>query len=114
MSKTPRVFIPQVAERYDEALGRRVPAFDFSPAAAFGQLITVLDPEDNPLMLARLTRKIRDALVDFDSERDYFLAVGDPGVIAVCAGLILRRNQSMTLLKWDRRLRLYQTMEVRP
>ncbi len=108
-----RVFIPQVTERFDLKLGRKVEAFDFSPAAQYGTLIEVLDKSDNPMFLARLTPKIRIALEDF-SEHDYLLAVGDPAVIAICAGLILRRRKTLKMLKWDRQLKIYMVMELNP
>jgi hypothetical protein len=109
----PRVFIPQVVSKYDHAKEKMAPTYDFSPAAAFGQLVTILDDDVNVMMLARLMPTIREALDDF-SDDDFLLAVGDPAVIAACAGLILRRRRTMKLLKWDRKLRIYINMEIRP
>lgn len=109
----PRVFIPQLVERFDAKMGRSVPMFDFTSAAVFGTLTPILDKDDDPLYLARLTPKIRTALADFDGE-DYFVAVGDPSVIAVCAGLILRRRARFNMLKWDKKLSRYLTLEVNP
>jgi hypothetical protein len=107
-----RVFLPQIVQRFDAAEGKMRPAFDFSAAAQFGQLIPILDAHDDPVFLARITSKIKKALEDF-SEKDYLLAVGDPAVIAVCAGLILRRNGTrLNMLKWDRRLAIYIHQEI--
>lgn len=108
-----RVFIPQVTERFDHVAKRRVEAFDFTPAAQYGTLTEVLDKTDNPMFLARLTPKIRKALEDF-GEHDYLLAVGDPAVIAICAGLILRRRKTLKMLKWDRHTKIYIVMELNP
>lgn len=108
----PRVFIPQIVTRYNEAAGAQVPVFDFSPAAQFGQLTPVLGPEDNPLFIARLTDKIKKALADFSPD-DFLLAVGDPSVIAVCSGIIMRRQNSIKLLKWDKRMTIYTPMEIK-
>jgi hypothetical protein len=108
-----RVFLPQVAEKFDPTIGRKVPAFDFSAAAQFGQLTEVLEPGDNPLFIARITPKIRAALEDF-GENDYLLAVGDPTVIAICAGLILRRRKTLKMLKWERNSKTYIALEVNP
>ena len=108
-----RVFIPQVVTRYDEAKGGEVPVFDFSAAASFGQLTPILDRDVNVMFLARITKVIGEALESF-SDDDYLLAVGDPAVIAVCAGLILRRKSCMKLLKWDRKLRIYLCLEIKP
>lgn len=109
-----RVFIPQVVERYDEHQRRMVPAFDFSAAAQYGELTPILEPGEHPMFLARFAPKIRAALADFDGDRDFLLAVGDPGVIAICSGLILRRQKYMKMLKWDRKMRIYIPLEVNP
>jgi hypothetical protein len=108
----PRVFLPQVPERRDIDSGEFKPVFDFSTAGSFGVLTPILDPKDNPVFLARLTEKIREALNDFDTEKDSFLAVGDPSVIAVCAGLILRKRKKFVMLKWDKRVHRYIAMEI--
>lgn len=109
----PRVFIPQLVERYDPAAGHKVPAFDFTKAAAYGSLTVILEKEDDPLFLARITPKIKEALADF-GEDDFFVAVGDPSVIAVCAGLILRKHDKFNMLKWDKKMTRYITLEVNP
>lgn len=107
----PRVFIPQLIEKWDHTAERFVPAFDFTSAASYGTLTTILEREDNPLFLARITSKIREALKTF-AEDDYFVAVGDPSVIAICAGLILRRSNNLKLLKWDKKLARYIVLDI--
>ena len=107
----PRVFIPQIIERWDESSERFVPSFDFTSAASYGTLTKILDKEDNPLYLARITGKIRKALADYSPE-DFFVAVGDPSVIAICAGLILRRTNNLKLLKWDKKLARYIALDI--
>jgi hypothetical protein len=109
----PRVFIPQIVEKYEVRSGRMRPAFDFSTATSFGTLTPILDKDDDPLFLARITPKIREALADFNDE-DYFVAVGDPSLIAICAALILRRRKTMKMLKWDKKLVRYLTLEINP
>jgi len=108
-----RVFIPQIVERIDPSTGRHVPVHDFSPAAQFGQLTPILGPEDNPMYLARITPKIREALEDF-GDHDHLLAVGDPSVIGICCGLILRRRKTLSMLKWDNRSKIYIRLEINP
>lgn len=110
---TSKVYIPHIVERYDVDKKSMVPAFDFSAAAQFGQLTPILDKDDDVIFLARITSKIRKVLADFN-ENDHLLAVGDPAVIAVCAGIILRRQKTLKLLKWDRKLRIYHNLEVTP
>lgn len=108
-----RVFLPQVVHRFDEKKGVMVPSYDFSEAAKFGQLTPILDPDDDPMFLAKLTAKIKIALADFN-EDDYLIAVGDPTVIAVCSGIILSRLPSMKMLKWDRKISTYMPLEIKP
>lgn len=111
MSKS-KVFLPKVVERYDTVAGSLVPAFDFSAATRFGALSEILHPEDDLTFLQRYIPKIKEALEDF-TEDDYFLAVGDPAVIAACSGIILKNQQSMKILKWDRKLRDYFVTEIK-
>lgn len=131
----PRVFIPQIAERFipdtpeeqerraqydrdagreprSNGYGRLKPLFDFTPAAAFGQLTPVLEPRDNPMMIARISPRIAEVMESFNPETDYFIPVGDPAVIAICTGLILRRTSKFKMLKWDRHTRMYVTLEI--
>lgn len=108
-----KVFLPQVVKRFDHSSGAMMPAFDFSAAAQFGQLTPILEEADDAMFLARITPKIRAALEGF-TENDYLLAVGDPAVIAVCAGLILRRFKRLNMLKWDRKLKVYISLEINP
>lgn len=109
----PRVFIPQVVERFDHVANRFVPVFDLTEAATFGSLTTILDKNDDPMFLAQVTDKIRDALATF-GENDYFVAIGDPSVVAICAAIILRRQSTIKMLKWDKKLSRYLTLELKP
>lgn len=107
----PKVFIPQITERWDAVNEVSVPTFDFTSATTYGTLNVILEKDDNPLFIARITAKIREALKKF-TEDDYFVAVGDPSVIAICAGIILRRSNRMKLLKWDKKLSRYILLEI--
>ena len=109
----PRVFIPQLNERWDHKEHKLVPVHDFTSAAEFGTLTTILDREDDPMFLSQLTAKIHASLDSFTA-RDYFVAVGDPSMIAVCSGVILRNQVSFNMLKWDKKLNRYLMLEVRP
>lgn len=106
-----RVFIPQLVEKYDHKLRAFVPVHNFASAASFGTLTTILDKTDDPMFLPHLTDKIKDALRYFTVD-DYFVAVGDPSVISVCSGIILRSQDFFKMLKWDKKMSQYITMEV--
>jgi hypothetical protein len=89
-----------------------VPVFDLSPAAHFGELTPILDGEDNPLFIAKMTTKIKEALAAFNPATDYLVAIGDPSVLAICAGLILRRASKFSMLKWDKKTSTYIKLEI--
>lgn len=108
-----KVFIPQIVKRFDDDAGKLVPAFDVSPAAKFGELTMILDHGDDPKYLSKVTEKIAKELEAFKFG-DYLLAIGDPAVIAVCSGIILRKFHSMKMLKWDRQLKTYIELEINP
>ena len=106
-----RVFIPQITEHYDTHARRFVPTFDFSSAAVFGQLTPILDRSDDSMFLPSLMGKIGDVLADFQPD-DYFIAVGDPSVIAACSGFIFQKWNAMKMLKWDKQLKQYIQLEI--
>ncbi len=107
----PRVFIPQVVLKYSKEFGRLVPVYDFTPASPHGQLTSILSEDDDVNFLNRIGPKVKLALSDFTHE-DLLLAVGDPCLIAMCAGVIARRVPRFTMLKWQREIRMYVKMEV--
>jgi hypothetical protein len=106
METEQRVFIPQISLRYVAETQSFRPAFNFSPAAQFGTLTPILEPDDDPLMIARITDKVKRALADY-KETDYFLATGNPTVIAICAGVIMRKHSVLQMLQWDKQLKAY-------
>lgn len=107
----PRVFIPQIIETFDEESQRMTPKYDFSLAEKFGDIHPILDRDDRIWFTAKITNKIRAALADF-SDDDYLVAVGDPSIIAMCAGVILRRSKGMKMLCWDRRSAEYVALDI--
>ncbi|AWN08543.1 hypothetical protein XccvBFoX7_gp45c [Xanthomonas phage FoX7] len=107
----PRVYIPQIVKKMDPTRGVMVEAHDYKPAMLHGQLTPILDDGDSALYLSRHVHKIKKILSDFTHE-DYLIAVGDPCLIAVCAGIIMRRQPTFTMLKWERTMRQYIKMEI--
>lgn len=108
----PRVFIPKVVLRRDPDTGRHFEAHDLTPAQQYGQLTPVLGFDDNPKYIARLTPKVQKGLADF-THQDYLLAVGDPCLIGLCCGIILRSSPMLTMLKWERSLKMYVKVEIK-
>lgn len=108
----PRVFIPQIVRRFDSSAGKLTQQHDFASAQVHGQLVNILDDTDDPKFLSRLVPKVKQALADFTHE-DFLVAVGDPTLIALCAGIIMRRQPNVTMLKWERTMRQYVKVEIR-
>jgi hypothetical protein len=108
----PRVFIPHIVRKFDHESGKLVQVHDFEEAMQFGQLMTVLDDGEDPNFITRLMPKIKRVLSDF-THQDYLLAVGDPCIIAACAGSILSKQPMLTMLKWQRSLRTYVKVEIK-
>lgn len=107
----PRVFIPQIVQRVSQATGRLAPVYDFSDALRFGDIEYVLDVNDDPNYVAAMMSKIRRNMDQF-STGDFLLAVGDPTVIAACAGIAFRNTDAVNMLRWDRKLHRYQSLTV--
>lgn len=57
--------------------------------------------------------QLREQLRDFKGDRDYFLPLGDPLVMAAAAAIIATREPSFRMLKWDRFTRRYLSYEVK-
>ena len=111
--RVPKVFLPKVVEKFDVSAARYKPAYDFSVAAQYGMLTEILTKDDDVNFLSSHIPKIREALADYQAD-DFFIAVGDPSLIAVCAGIILRKHPSMKMLKWDRKMHVYFIVEIKP
>jgi hypothetical protein len=106
-----KVYIPHVVKRLDRQTSKLKPALDFSSAARYGQLTEVIDDWDDILLVDKVTANANLALANF-TEDDYLLAVGDPTVIAICAGILFKRFSHVKMLKWDRRLGDYLLLKV--
>lgn len=90
----PRVYVVQ-----------NMPRLNFESARDFGELVTVLDADDQvSLNAAPMLAKIDVALRGFTDE-DYLVCVGDPVAIGAAIYVASRRvGGEIQLLKWDRML----------
>lgn len=110
----PRVFIPAVPTRYDPIKDGRISSIDLRPAMHFGEL-TVLVPDIYPITndnCGDTLAAIRAGLVGM-SANDFVLAVGDPILIAAAIAYADDMNGVVKVLRWDRRIQNYHTIEVR-
>lgn len=108
----PTVYVPHNVRRLDRSAGKLMQALDLSKAKVFGQLKEVVSEFDDLLFMDKVVAQVKSVLADF-TEDDYLLAIGDPTVIALCAGEVFRKNGTVKMLKWDRRLRTYLELELK-
>lgn len=109
----PKVYAPQQPSRYDTDLRLWVPSVNLRAAARFGELIILLPPATNTAYSAPLIAAVKERMVNF-TEDDMLVAVGDPTLIAACAGIALRKTGgSLKLLKWDRFTKDYILTEMK-
>ena len=92
---------------------------------AFGQLVEVLGPDQSIVADSKeVARTVTYGLREFDIERDFFLPIGDPALIAIFAQTLARdipnayRNDGPTscyykMLRWDSRRHEYDVITIR-
>lgn len=106
--KPPRVFIVQDQYMRHPENNSLVSKFDFSQAAAYGELVFLLGPNVNPFrpnetVIATLT----DQLYDF-SNRDYLLLTGNPVLIGWATAVAALMNKGpVKFLQWNGRRKCY-------
>lgn len=102
----PRVFIVQEVMRRDEN-DSMVPAYDLTPAAAYGDLVPLLPSGWQGVSLNSAVETLREKLEDFTTE-DYLLPLGDPALM-IAAGMIaaMQTTGFVKVLRWDRKQRTY-------
>lgn len=102
-----KVYIVQEPLKRDQESGARVPLFDFSPAAVYGELTPLLGSNRSPLSPGPLVADVRSKLKNFN-DADSILAVGDPVVIGIVVAVAAQVNDGrVAVLKWDRETRSY-------
>lgn len=106
-----RVFVPQKPSRFDKASNLWVPTVDLSAAEKYGVLNVMLPPEANRLHTVPLLAALREKMSEYSRE-DYFVAMGDPTIIAAAACLAaIKTGGLLRMLKWDRQSSDYIAVE---
>ena len=109
----PKVFVPQLPQRYDAATRLFIPTVDIKPAERFGDVVVLLPPNANRLHTAPLVTALREGMRDM-TEEDHLVALGDPTLIAAAACIAARMHGGLLrVLKWDRRTSDYISTELR-
>lgn len=109
----PRVFVPQEPSRFDAASKLWIPTINLAPAQKFGEVIVMIPPGASRLHTAPLVQVLKDRMADY-AEDDCVVAVGDPSLIAAAACIAARKAGGLLrMLKWDRQLSEYLSVELR-
>lgn len=102
----PRVIVVHELQKRDLATGEMASIHDFSSAAEFGEIETLVYGDVNGRYDEALD-VIREKLLDY-TEDDYLLFAGDPALIAMAAAhAVLATGGPVSWLIWDRRQRRY-------
>lgn len=104
----PKVFIPQLPTRFDQATQQRIPTINVNPASRFGELtqLTVAGTTH-----AEAVAKIKRVALAIGPS-DYILAVGDVVLLTWAILTALRVNGRATLLRWDGTAKDYVEEEI--
>lgn len=108
----PRVFVPQVPTRRDPDTGVRAPTVSLAAAEAWGEVRLLLPPEASLMAPLEAIATLRERMADY-APTDYLVPIGDPTLFAAAVAFVARLGHgAVLLLKWDRRLALYNCVRV--
>jgi hypothetical protein len=107
-----RVFVTQEPSKFDHEAGVQKRYMDLTPALKYGEIVVCLPASANFINTAPLVRAMKEKMKDFGPD-DYLLAVGDPVAMQVASAIADRNcGGKWKTLKWDRKERQYQPIEV--
>lgn len=105
---SPRVFVVQNQQRWDDFQQRFVPKFDLNPAREFGRLIYLLSPSASPFNPDSYLPELQARLRDFN-DSDALLCIGSPVLMVAAATVAAGRNQGrVRVLQWSGTDRAYR------
>lgn len=113
IDRKPKVHVPVIPTRYDRATDTRVPSIDLNTAERYGELFpmtphdTVVTPEN----VQSLIECVKDRVAEFDPE-DYLLLCGDALLMSAALTYAVDQHGTIKVLRWDRRRKAYDVMEV--
>lgn len=107
------VFIPQEPRRLDAQTGRWVPLYDLAPALQFGTLKVLMPNGPTSFDSTSVVEQLKEQMAGY-TEQDYIMCIGDPVLIAATVLVAGSLNSGVvTLLKYDRSVRLYSPITYR-
>ena len=102
--REPTVWVPLLPTRWDEATQSRVPSMDLNPASKFGDIRSLVDPnEPRDAVTDELNRQVD--MIEFD---DYILCVGDAAFVGITIAFALNHHGVAHILRWDRDTKSYK------
>lgn len=108
----PRVFIPQVPTRFDPLQHRTVPKFDsMDQAKVFGDLVILLDRNNDVWDPQSCIAKLRRGLIDFNWEKDFLLPMGSHHFM-MWSAMLLSRSPKLNTLQWHSRNNEYVILQT--
>lgn len=109
-----KVLIPHLPTRFDRATNKRVPSLDINPAADWGTLTSLVNPEMvvNSHTLAAAVDEARESLEREMAPGDCILCVGDLALVGCVIAWVMEREGAVRLLRWDKNARKYELVEV--
>lgn len=107
-----KVYVPQVPSRYDQHIQSWVPTVNLDPAKAFGQIEILLPPEAGRMAPESLYKILLKGMEKITKD-DWLLATGDPIITAIVTTLAVQKLDGLLrLLRWDKRAKAYEPIEI--
>lgn len=101
-SRKPRVFVVQDQHYFDKAAGAFRPKFDLQRAAAYGDVVCLVEPQAKPYYPRAIIDRLRDALQDYDATHDYLVMIGNPCIVAwACSIAAEVTGGPLRMLQWS-------------
>jgi hypothetical protein len=104
----PRVIVIQQPMKRDGHIER--PAFDFGPAAVFGE-VEILAPNGKGILTpAIFATQMTEKLRDFNPEHDFIITAGDYSVLLLVGMIIGKKFGRARILRWVPSAKSYQPL----
>ena len=107
-----KVYVPQVPSRYETTIDSWVPTVNLDPAKAFGEISILLPPEAGRMAPKALQEILLKGLENITKD-DWLLATGDPIITAIANAIAVQKLDGLLrLLRWDKRAKAYDPVEI--
>lgn len=109
----PKVFVTQIPNRRDAESGKMKPTFDIMPAHEHGEVEVLMPATSSIFATADMVKQLRSRLVLYDYVRgDCIVPAGDPAIILAAGAILAEQHRKIRVLKWERNLRRYVSVEI--